>query len=454
MMEERRASSSARFALADRLNGLDKPTVWHEFSPLAAAHGSVNLGQGYPDWDPPEFVLRSMDRAVRDRRANQYARSYAHLPLARALAAEYAGRLGRDVCAETEVATAVGCTNALYCALQALLNPGDEAILLEPYFDIYSSQVQMAGGVPVYVPLRETKGNEGEGANEGGTGASEPRFRDASSFFALGLDELEGAVTDRTRVLLLNSPHNPTGKVFTRSELEGIADIVRRHPRLVVISDEVYEHLVYDPDRYPHVSMAEVLWDQTLTLSSAGKTFSATGWKVGWAVGPNHLVNAVIAVQQWVNFSAPTPNQDAFAQALEVAAQPYEGHATYYSYLVEEYRRKRELLIRCLRAAGMTPIVSPGGFFILADTSHIPDPPPEFLRPTPASPDPMPRDWALCRWLTVEVGVTAIPPSAFYSPEHAGLARNYLRFAFCKSDDTIRAAQARFEQYFGQKSIE
>jgi kynurenine---oxoglutarate transaminase / cysteine-S-conjugate beta-lyase / glutamine---phenylpyruvate transaminase len=212
----------------------------------------------------------------------------------------------------------------------------------------------------------------------------------------------------------------------------------------------VYEHLIYDPVRYPHVGIAEMLWDQTLTLSSAGKTFSATGWKVGWAVGPEHLVNAVIAVQQWVNFSAPTPNQDAFAQALEIAKRPYEGHDNYYVYLVEEYRRKRDLLVKCLRSAGMTPIVPPGGFFVLADTSNLPDPPAEFAVPTLASPDPMPRDWALCRWLTLTVGVTAIPPSAFYSPGHVDLAKNYLRFAFCKADEDIIAAERRFEQYFGK----
>jgi aspartate/methionine/tyrosine aminotransferase len=438
------------FALADRLSGLDKPTVWHEFSPLANQHGAVNLGQGFPDWDPPGFVQESLAASVRDRHANQYARSYAHLPLARVLASEYSRRLGRTVDAESEVATAVGCTNALYCALQALLNPGDEAILLEPYFDIYSSQVKMAGGVPVYVPLREAGADGVEGSADDADSAAERQVRDASTAFTLDMDELEGAVTDRTRVLLLNTPHNPTGKVFTRAELEAIAGIARKHPNLVVISDEVYEHLIYDPVAYPHIGIAEILWDQTLTLSSAGKTFSATGWKVGWAVGPNRLVNAVIAVQQWVNFSAPTPNQDAFAQALEIATRPFNGHDSYYEYLVEEYRRKRGLLIRCLESAGMAPIVPPGGFFVLADTSHIPDPPPEFWEPTPASPSPMPRDWALCRWLTIEVGVTAIPPSAFYSAKNTGLARNYLRFAFCKSDDTIRAAQARFEQYFGQ----
>ena len=433
--------------LSRRLDGLDKPTVWHEFSPLANECRAVNLGQGFPDWDPPEFVQDAMQRAVHERHANQYARSYAHMPLAEALADEYSRRLGgRHIDPATEIATAVGCTNALYCALQALLNPGDEAILLEPYFDIYASQVKLAGGVPVYVPLRETPRPP---LNDDGTASVV--LRDASQVFVLQLDELEAAITSRTKVLLLNTPHNPTGKVFTRSELQGIAEIVRKHPHLVILADEVYEHLIYEPHQYPHVSMGELLWDQTLTLSSAGKTFSATGWKVGWAIGPNRLVRAVIAVQQWVNFSAPTPNQDAFALALVAARQPYQGHATYYDYLVNEYRRKRDLLIECLQAAGMEPIVPPGGFFILADTSQLKPDHHLSTEPTPASPNPMPRDWALCRWLTQTVGVTAIPPSAFYSEAHIPLAANYLRFAFCKSDDTIRQAQQRFEEYFSKR---
>jgi kynurenine--oxoglutarate transaminase/cysteine-S-conjugate beta-lyase/glutamine--phenylpyruvate transaminase len=442
-LKSRRSLSSVKaapnaFELSHRLDGLNKPTVWHEFSPLAAKHKAINLGQGFPDWDPPLFVQEAMRRSIDPsfgRHANQYARSYAHLPLAKVLASDYSSRWNIDIDPATQIATAVGCTNVLYCTLQGLLNKGDEVILLEPFFDIYSSQVKMAEGVPIYVPLRPT-GDPHEGA---------------SKMFTLDLNELEAAITDRTKAIILNSPHNPTGKMFSREELLGIASIIKKHPSMTVISDEVYEHLIFDEENEPHISMASLpgMFEQTLTLSSSGKTFSATGWKVGWAVGPPHLVKAVVAVQQWVNFSAPTPNQDAIAQALLQAKEPFEGHDTFYDYLALQYSRKRRLLSEALQSAGMTAIIPPGGFFIMADTSHI-----EFpykKEPTEASPDPMPRDWALSRWLTEEVGVTAIPPSAFYSLETNHLAANLLRFAFCKGDETILEAHRRLESYFNKK---
>jgi kynurenine--oxoglutarate transaminase/cysteine-S-conjugate beta-lyase/glutamine--phenylpyruvate transaminase len=433
-----RLASSYTFDLARRLDGLDKPTVWHEFSPLAQKHGAVNLGQGFPDWDPPLFVQQAMIQAVDPsfgRQANQYARSMAHMPLAKVLAEEYGERWNMEIDPTNQIATAVGCTNVLYCALQGLLNPGDEIILLEPFFDVYSAQAAMAGGKPVYVPLRPT---------------GDPQTETASKVFTLDLAELENAITDKTKVLLLNTPHNPTGKIFSREELVGISKIVKKYPGLTVLSDEVYEHLIYDPETEPHISFATIpgMFEQTLTLSSSGKTFSATGFKVGWCVGPPSLVKAVWAVQQWVNFSAPTPNQDAIAQALVQAKEPYEGYDSYYAYLVAEYKRKRGLLSTALESAGMTPVVPPGGFFIMADTSQIDFPSSYMDHPTEASPNPMPRDWALSRWLTQEVGVTAIPPSAFYSPPEVHLACNFLRFAFCKGDDTIFEAHRRLEKFF------
>lgn len=432
------SSSSKTIELANRLAGLDKPTVWHEFSPLAQKHGAINLGQGFPDWDPPQFVQQAMIEAVDPafgRHANQYARSMAHMPLAKVLAEDYGERWNLEIDPTNQVATAVGCTNVLYCALQGLLNPGDEIILLEPFFDVYSSQTLMAGGKPVYVPLRPT---------------GDPSTDTASKVFTLDMDELEAAITDKTKVLLLNTPHNPTGKIFSREELEKIATIVKKYPGLTVLSDEVYEHLIYDPESEPHISIASLpdMFERTLTLSSSGKTFSATGFKVGWCVGPPSLVKAVWAVQQWVNFSAPTPNQDAIAQALFRAKQPYEGFSNYYDYLVAQYKSKRSLLSAALESAGMTPVVPPGGFFIMADTSGIEFPSSYMDHPTEASPVPMPRDWALSRWLTQEVGVTAIPPSAFYSPPEVHLAKNFLRFAFCKGDETIAEAHRRLENFF------
>mmetsp|Transcript_28297 Transcript_28297/g.42259 ORF Transcript_28297/g.42259 Transcript_28297/m.42259 type:complete len:518 (+) Transcript_28297:51-1604(+) len=439
----------AKTELASRLDGLDKPTVWHEFSPLAVKHQSINLGQGFPDWNPPQFAIDAMIDAVtptKQRNANQYARSAAHLPLAQVLAEEYSAKWNRSIDPMTEVATAVGCTNALYCALQGLIDDGDEVILLEPAFDIYIAQVKMAGGIPKFIPLR-TPQNDNDNN-------SDVKYN-ANDMFTLDFDELEHSISSpQTKVLLLNTPHNPTGKMFNMEEMKKIADIVQRNTHVTVISDEVYEHIVFDKEKSPHISIASLpgMYEHTLTLNSSGKTFSCTGWKVGWAVGPPHLTRAVTSVQQWVNFSAPTPNQDAIAMCLKKAWEPYEGHDSYYAYLASEYKRKRDILIQTLNIAGITPIVPDGGFFIMGDTSSITFPEKYREEVTDAMPtNPMPRDWAMSRWMTKEVGVTAIPPSAFYDTENIDLAQNLLRFAYCKGDDTILEAQRRFQFYFEQE---
>jgi len=426
--------------LASRLDGLDKPTVWHEFSPLAVKHQSINLGQGFPDWNPPQFAIDAMIDAVtptKQRNANQYARSAAHLPLAQVLAEEYSTKWNRSIDPMTEVATAVGCTNALYCALQGLIDDGDEVILLEPAFDIYSAHVKMAGGVPKYVPLRSKPLEETD--------------HTANAMFYLDFDELEQAVSPKTKAFILNSPHNPTGKMFSRKELEKISEIVQKNPQMTVIADEVYEYILFDPENSPHISISSLpgMFDRTLTLSSSGKTFSCTGWKVGWAIGPAHLTRAVTSVQQWVNFAVATPNQDAIAVCLKKAHEPYEGHASYYEYLAAEYKRKRDLLVNSLKITGITPIVPDGGFFIMGETSKVEFPKEYMEEVTDAMPtNPMPRDWAMSRWMTKEVGVTAIPPSAFHEKESVHLAKNLLRFAACKGDETLLEAQRRFKAYF------
>lgn len=437
---------SSAFQLAKRLKGLDKPTVWHEFSPLAVEHNAVNLGQGFPDWNPPAFAIEAMNKSIDPsfgRNSNQYARSYAHMPLAKVLAEDYSARFGREINPATEIATAVGATNALYCALQGMISPGDEVILLEPAFDVYIAQTKIANGIPKFVPLR-TKDSDDD----------DTETKSANDKFVLDFDELENAITEKTKVFILNTPHNPTGKMFNMSEMEQIAGIIKRNPHVTVISDEVYEHIVFDPTTSPHISIATLpgMYEHTLTLSSSGKTFSATGWKIGWAVGPPHLTSAVTSVQQWVNFSAPTPNQDAIAQCLIKAREPYEGFNSYYAWVAAEYKRKRGLLMNALSKSGFNPIIPNGGFFIMADTSKVEFPTKYREEKTVAMPcDPMPRDWAMCRWLSKEVGVTAIPPSAFYDVENVNLAENLLRFAYCKGDDTILEADKRLEKYFCNK---
>lgn len=408
--------------LTRRLQAFGAETVWQEFTPLAREMNAVNLGQGFPDWETPTFVKEALKRSV-DEGANQYCRSAGHPPLVRKLAERYSKFLQRDVNWETEVTVGVGATETLFAITQSLINEGDEAILISPAFDIYSAQIQMAGGVCKYVPLRTV------------TSESDPSV----SEWKLDMDELRSCFSDKTKIFLLNTPQNPTGKVFNRSELEQIAAILRDFPNVVAVCDEVYEHMIYDNKEFHRLATLPDMWERTITVSSSGKTFSCTGWKVGWAVGPSELISGVVLANQWVQFSVSTPAQQAIAYALEEADTTYQGHPNFYSWLLDSYARKKNILIEGLKNAGLNPIVPEGGFFIIADTSNIEIPEKYLQETTPAAPV-MTRDWAFCRFLTSEIKVAAIPPSAFYEDKDKHLAANYARFAFCKEDESLLEA--------------
>jgi len=318
----------------------------------------------------------------------------------------------------------VGASQALYLTLQALLNPGDEVLLLEPCFDLYYGQIQLAGGVVRPVPLS---------------------VDEAGATWTIDLAALEAAAATGTpRLLIMNSPHNPTGTAFPAAAMEGVAAIVARHPNLLVISDEVYKYTVYD-DAAQHVHFAALpgMFERTVTLSSAGKTFSITGWQAGWCVGPEHLLKPIQLLLPFVQFCVSAPIQQALAKALAIADSPYKGHPTYYDWLTSLFRAKRALLADGLQKAGIRPMVGHGGFFLMGDTSSLQVPQKYLDECTPAAPDGVTRDWALCRWLAYEAGVIAIPTSPFFSGPNKHLSANYVRFAFCKSDETIVEACER-----------
>ena len=407
-------------------------TVWQEFSPLAVKEGAVNLGQGFPDWAAPKFVKEAMKKAMDDN-ANQYCRSAGLPALVQGLARRYSKYLSRDVNWETEVTVGVGASETLFAAMQGLVDIGDEVLLISPAFDIYSAQVVMAGGICKYVPLRPI----GEPGNQS---------------WSLDMDEFAAAFTERTKVVLVNSPHNPTGKCFSMEELTQMSDIIKRHPRVVVVSDEVYEHMVYAPREHLRIATLPGMWERTVTVSSAGKTFSVTGWKVGWAVGPSNLIGGIITTNQWVQYSVPTCTQYAISLCLDAADQPYEGFENYYAWLNAQYVRKRDILNKGLLNAGMTPIAPEGGFFIVADTSKVVVPEKYMMETTKAAPV-MTRDWAFCRYLTIEHKVAAIPPSAFFEGKDKEIARNIARFAFCKEDTVLTAACDRLAGVQDKKNL-
>ena len=375
--------------LTSRLQGYGT-TIFSTMSALAAEHDAVNLGQGYPDDDGPDEVKDAVIAAIRGGR-NQYAPGHGVGPLRAAIVDHQRRFYGIELDPDTEVTATAGATEGLCAAILALCEVGDEVITFEPYYDSYVANIAMAGAVRVPVTLRAPD-------------------------WSYDPEALEAAVGPRTRLIVLNSPHNPTGKVFSRSELEHLASVAVERD-LVVVTDEVYEHLVFDGEHIP-IATLPGMRDRTVTISSAGKTFSFTGWKIGWMCAAPELSAAVRAAKQWLSFSNNTPGQFGIATALALGDD-------YYADFRSDYRRRRDRLVAGLREVGLEVHEPAGTYFATAD-----------VRPLGFD-DGM----DFCQRLPAEVGVAAIPNVAFYDDVDAG--RPYVRFAFCKSDATIDEAGAR-----------
>lgn len=381
-----------QFVGASRLKGFDNPTFWAEFSELSVREGSINLGQGFPNWETPKFVREALSEATLADH-NQYCRPAGDLDLVNALAEHYSPRLGRRIDPMTEIATSIGATGALFGAMQSILNEGDEVILIEPMFDIYAAQVQMAGGKSKTASLELKDGD-----------------------WILDMDKLESQITDKTKVLLLNTPHNPTGKIFTKSELEDVANILRRHPHVTAIVDEVYEHITYDGARHVRLANLPDMWERTLTVSSVGKTFSCTGWKAGWVYGGAELVKQIHLASQWIIYCLSTPTSKGVAQILRKAEEEYMGHENYYSYIGSEFQRKKDFLLSILKEANLEPLKPDGGYFITSRLGEYQIDKKYSFEPGLDGTSPVSQEYAFSRWMTYEYGVTPIPYSAFYAP--------------------------------------
>ena len=367
-------------------------SIFSEMTALAAQHQAINLSQGFPDFDGPDAVRDAAIAALQGG-SNQYARSMGRPELVSAIAAHVQRHRAVSLDPMTQIAVTSGCTEALMAMALGILEPGDEVLTFEPFYDAYPVVCAAAGATLVPITLH---------------------------FPALAIDlaAVRAAITAKTRMLLLNTPHNPSGKVFSRAELSDLASIAIEHD-LIVVTDEVYEHLIYDVE---HVCMATLpgMAERTLVLSSAGKTFSFTGWKIGWAWGPAPLVAALQAAHQFLTFCAATPLQLGIAHAMTALSDEF------YSELAAMYRRKRDFLIDALRSAGFAVSVPEGTYFVMADFSALHDG----------------DDKEFCRYLTRDHGVAAIPPSVFYSRDPAAGSK-LVRFAFCKRDETLERAAER-----------
>jgi aspartate/methionine/tyrosine aminotransferase len=375
-------------------------SIFAEMTMLANAHKAVNLAQGFPDFDGPAVAKDAAIAAI-NAGHNQYARMFGAPPLNKAIADLWHRRTGSHVDPETHVTVTSGCTEAIPASLMGVLNAGDEVVMFEPFYDSYRAVVAMVGAVPKVVTLRAP------------ARAGDPFWFDP--------DELKRAFTDKTRVLLLNTPHNPTGKVFTREELTLIATLCIKH-NVIAVSDEVYERLLFDGAKHISIATLPAMADRTITLSSMGKTFSLTGWKIGWAIGHPDLIAGVRAAHQFLSFSVATPLQHAAVAALEREPEAL-------AQLLPLLQEHRDLLADCLTKIGLTIHTPRAGYFIYADHSALS----RRLGVTD--------DTDLCMALIKDPGVAAIPPSAFYTQPADG--HSLIRFAFCKKRQTITEAIRR-----------
>ena len=357
---------------------------------LASEHAAINLAQGFPNFAAPEVLKQAAARAIADD-VNQYAITWGAKRLREALARKYADWYGMTVNPETEITVTCGATEAMASALLAIVDPGDEVVVFEPFYENYGPDAILCGAKPVYVPMPV----------------------DAE----LDLDRVAAAFSRRTRAIIVCTPNNPTGRVLTRRELEAVAQLCRRHDAYAV-TDEIYEHIYYEGEHIP-IATLDGMRERTITISGASKTFSVTGWRVGTIVAPPEASDAIRKVHDFLTVGAPAPLQEAIAAGLETLGDDY------YTTLAREYRARRDLLCRALVDAGFRCTPPQGAYYVLADFSSI---------------SPLPDD-EFAVWLTKEIGVSPVPGSSFFSRPEPG--RRLVRFAFCKTEDLLQEAARR-----------
>jgi N-succinyldiaminopimelate aminotransferase len=369
-------------------------TVFTEINMLAQQYNALNLGQGKPDFDTPPDIVTQLVQAAQAGLYNQYAPGTGIVSLRQAIADHAARFYDLEIDPTKGVVVTSGATEGIFSTILGLVDPGDEVIVIEPYYDSYVPNILMANAIPVCVPLHPPT-------------------------WTFDADELRSAFSKKTRALIFNTPQNPSGRVFTRQELTMIAELCVERD-VTVIADEVYEHLIFAPAQHIPIATLPGMFERTVTVSSAGKLFSVTGWKVGWVYGPPDLVQGVLGAHQFVTFAVHHPSQEAIAYALNLPD-------TYYESFQAMYEKKRQLILAALDGARLKSFVPEGTYFVMADYSGVFDGTPlEFTR-----------------YLTKDIGVACIPPESFYSPEHAHLGYGYVRFAFCKSDEMLQQVGER-----------
>jgi aminotransferase len=390
-----------------KLTGSKKATqftesVIREMTRLNDQYGGVNLSQGFPDFAAPQAIKDAACRAI-NADINQYAVTWGARPLREAIAREFTRRYGLPIGADEQVTVCCGSTEAMMSTVMAIIDPGDEVVIFEPFYENYGPDAILSGATPRYVTLHEPD-------------PSDPARQD----WTFDPDELAAAFNEKTKAIILNSPNNPTGKVFTRDELETIAALCRKWDA-IAISDEIYEHIIYDGREHIPIATIDGMADRTITLNGLSKTYSVTGWRVGWTISPPSLTGAIRKVHDFLTVGAAAPLQEAGAAAL---ALPDE----YYAHLAGDYRRRRDVLLDILERHHFTVYKPHGAYYIMTDIGVF----------------GFADDVEFARYLVKEIGVAAVPGSSFYKTPGAG--RTKLRFCFCKRDETLAEADRRMER--------
>jgi aspartate/methionine/tyrosine aminotransferase len=383
--------------ISERVQGFTESVI-REMTRVVSQLGGVNLAQGMPNFPPPSAVIEAAHRAL-EGDFHQYAITWGAASLRQAIADKYRAFYGMQVDPERHVTVCCGSTETMLSTLLAVLNPGDEVIVFEPFYENYGPGCIISGAVPIWVPLEPPD-------------------------FGFDPDRLARAVTPRTKAIIFNSPNNPSGKVFSRADLQVIADLCLRHD-LLAITDEIYEHIVYDGLGHTPIATLPGMAERTITISGVSKSYSVTGWRVGWAVAPEGLSVGIRRAHDFVTVGAPHPLQEAAVTALTLPR-------SYYFELREAYQRRRDLLLGHVERAGFVTWTPRGAYYILTDVAH-------FMKALRLG-----DDTAFAMWLIKEVGVATVPGSSFYA--HPELGRTKIRFCFPKTDDVLREAGERLQK--------
>ncbi|KAI8052416.1 pyridoxal phosphate-dependent transferase [Syncephalis plumigaleata] len=398
--------------------------VWSLFTRLTVENQAVNLGQGFMNFPAPDFVKEAAMEAVNDNPCNQYSLPKGRIRTRQALAASYSPLLKRAIDAEHEVVVTAGANEGIFAILAGYLDQGSEVIIFEPYFDQYLPNITMNGGVPVYCPIRIADNVE-------------QTKTIPSSAWRIDIDELRSKITPRTKIIILNTPHNPIGKVFSEEELRAIGQVASEH-NLLIISDEVYDRLALGSAVHERIAALPEFWNRTITVGSAGKTFGVTGWRVGWLIGPQALLAPALAAHTRIVFCVNSPLQEAVGIALEKAEKN-----GFYQLQASQYDERRKKLTDALEQAGLPYTYPEGSYFVLVNTSRVRIPN-DYTYPSDIA--ERGDNFKMCYFLCKEIGITAIPVSEFYSEENADLARDYVRLAFCKTDEVLDEAARRLQR--------